>query len=299
MTERPEKPSCFIAMPISVHENEATLYRDKAHWDHVMRHLFVPAVERAGFVAILPFAAGTSMIHGRIVKHLTEADLVLCDLSQHNPNVLFELGVRTSIDKPVALVKDEHLKLPFDIQGLNTHEYAADLAPWTLESQIADLVAHIEDTVAASNNKNPLWQHFGVSIAAAQPPSTVDPRDATMQLLLERMEGIERAIRPKSGSPIPTKGNVIMKLLGDIPGVKSVSVGDSKDGPIDIRVRTQISKGEAQQERIDEIVERLTTKRFTPTVVAADPERISLALVESVDELGRSSLSNGEATWRQ
>jgi hypothetical protein len=30
---------------------------------------------------------------------------VLADLTEHNPNVLFELGLRMAVNKPIALVK--------------------------------------------------------------------------------------------------------------------------------------------------------------------------------------------------
>ncbi|MBS1824727.1 MAG: hypothetical protein JST93_05365 [Acidobacteria bacterium] len=36
-----------------------------------------------------------------IINDLIEADLVIADLTEHNPNVLFELGVRMVQDKPV------------------------------------------------------------------------------------------------------------------------------------------------------------------------------------------------------
>lgn len=50
--------------------------------------------------------------------------MVLCDMSQNNPNVFFELGVRTSVNKPVALVRcDEDSPIPFDVSGVNTHTY--------------------------------------------------------------------------------------------------------------------------------------------------------------------------------
>ncbi|WP_344341237.1 hypothetical protein, partial [Streptomyces rhizosphaericus] len=101
-----DKPTCFIAMPITTHEHEAKIYDDPEHWDHVMEHLFVPAIEAAGYTAIRPAASGTDLIHSRIIQNLEQADFVLCDLSQSNANVFFELGVRTSLNKPIALVSD-------------------------------------------------------------------------------------------------------------------------------------------------------------------------------------------------
>jgi hypothetical protein len=40
-----------------------------------------------------------------IVNQLLDADLVIADLTENNPNVLFELGLRLSEDRPVALIR--------------------------------------------------------------------------------------------------------------------------------------------------------------------------------------------------
>lgn len=42
---------------------------------------------------------------GRVL--VEEADMVLCDMSRLNANVFFELGIRTALDRPAALVKDD------------------------------------------------------------------------------------------------------------------------------------------------------------------------------------------------
>lgn len=290
MTIDSAKPKCFIAMPITVHDEEAALYGDDAHWDHVMRHLFIPAIEKAGFDPVVPTAAGTSMIHGRIVKYLSECELVLVDLSRHNPNVLFELGVRTSLNRPVALVKDEHLKLPFDIQGLNTHHYSSKLQPWTIQAQIDDLSAHITDSVEASGDTNPLWKHFGVSIAASQPPSGVDPRDATMQLLLERMEGIERAVaRPRtqarSGRMSDKLASMVRNLLISQPGVRAVEVGESHSGWDQFTVRTDARSSEKQTAEISRIEKMLSAGSLQATAIAGDSDMFILE-VRTADTAG-------------
>ena len=46
--------------------------------------------------------AGSDVIHATIVNGLLDADLVVADLTEHNPNVLFELGIRMAEDKPVG-----------------------------------------------------------------------------------------------------------------------------------------------------------------------------------------------------
>ncbi|QGG41772.1 hypothetical protein [Aeromicrobium yanjiei] len=199
MTEN--KGTCFIAMPITTHKEEAARYGgDTEHWNHVMEHLFVPAIEAAGYEAIRPVTSGSSMIHAEIVKHLSESTMVLCDLSGHNPNVFFELGVRTSLDLPVALVKDNLTSIPFDLGGMNTHSYGSSINVWSNESDVDQLATHITRCVETCNDKNPLWQRFGLSIKAEEPTANGSPHDAKMDLLLDRMDHLDRRIAQRGDS---------------------------------------------------------------------------------------------------
>lgn len=290
MTNRPPAPTCFIAMPITVHDDEVSLYRDPEHWAHVMDLLFIPAIKAAGFTPIVPTASGTSMIHGRIVRHLVEADLVLCDLSQHNPNVLFELGVRTSLDKPVALVKDEHLGLPFDIQGLNTHHYAGNLHAWTLQTQVAELTHHIKETVSTSSGANPLWQHFGIAIAASGPTSNSTPLDAKLQLLLERLEHLEHLER----TSIPTEAvdrtgqssfeRKVVNMLANSPiTIRSISTQLIEDGGVLALVRTGHADDYKQNKHAVILRDWVRSRSYDAEIKHVSDELIALVISKSYE----------------
>lgn len=188
----PDVPRCFIAMPITTHPDEVTTYADEAHWSHVMEMLLVPAVKAAGYEPIRPVAQGSHMIHGEIVKNLAYSEMVLFDLSQSNPNVYFELGVRTSLNKPVTLVKDRLSTLQFDTSGINTHDYDQHLRAWTLKSEVSQLAEHISKSAKSCHGQNPMWRHFGVQLAAEAPSSTMKPGDAKLDLLAERVDQIAR-----------------------------------------------------------------------------------------------------------
>ncbi|WP_279367350.1 hypothetical protein [Microbacterium testaceum] len=183
-----DKKTCFIAMPITTHEDEAERYNgDSAHWDHVMETIFVPAIEKAGFTPVRPAAVGAHMIHGQIIRHLSTADMVLCDLSGHNPNVFFELGVRTSLNLPVALVRDEHTGIPFDTSGLNTHSYSSTLNAWDTKREVERLAQHLADSAESCEGSNPMWRHFGLTIAADAPSVEGSSSDARLELITESL----------------------------------------------------------------------------------------------------------------
>lgn len=190
-----EKPTCFIAMPITTHAEEALRYGgDVEHWNHVMEAIFIPAAEAAGFAAVRPAAVGSHMIHGQIIQHLSQSDMVLCDLSGHNPNVFFELGVRTSLNLPITLVRDEHTSIPFDTSGLNTHQYASSLHAWDTVGEVKRLTDHLLASIESCGGKNPMWKHFGLTIAAEGPSDAVSSTDARTELLFEGMSEMRREL---------------------------------------------------------------------------------------------------------
>jgi hypothetical protein len=98
-----ENKGCFVVMPISDVPGYAV-----GHFSRVYEFLIAPACERAGYN---PFRADqvnkTNYIVIDILQRLVSADMVLCDISGRNPNVLYELGIRQAFNKPSVLIKDE------------------------------------------------------------------------------------------------------------------------------------------------------------------------------------------------
>src|ERR1035437_4145732 len=114
-------PACFVVMPLTTPKVYLEKHRDPDHFQHVLKYLFYPALTQAGYEVISPLSVGSELIHAGIIQNLEECELVLCDISSHNPNVFFELGIRTSLDKPVVLVKDKDTSaIPFDTSSINT-----------------------------------------------------------------------------------------------------------------------------------------------------------------------------------
>jgi len=95
------KLKLFVIMPFS----EKTDSRPKGFFEEVLRSLITPAGIASKFSVATANKQGSDVIQSTIINDLLEADLVLADLTDHNPNVLFELGVRMAMDKPVALIK--------------------------------------------------------------------------------------------------------------------------------------------------------------------------------------------------
>jgi hypothetical protein len=179
-------PRCFIARPVSMRPEHRDLYRDgDDHWTHVHEYLLRPALSQAGFDVVPPTAVRADLIHANIVRNLNECELVLADFSGLNPNVLFEAGIRTAVNKPIVIVAEKGTALPFDTNGVNTWNYDPALEAWVMQAEIQSLVNHIE---ATSLQGNALWSKFGVQLLSAQLTPETSAEDARLQVLTDRLE---------------------------------------------------------------------------------------------------------------
>jgi hypothetical protein len=151
-------------MPITTPEKMIKEYRDGAeHFKHVLDCLFIPAIEKAGYTPKPPISKGSDLIHAEIISNLETADIVLCDMSCLNPNVFFEFGIRTALNKSVSVVKDELTKtVPFDTGIINYQKYNSSLEPWLLDKEINKLSEHINTSFSRSKGENALWKYFGL-----------------------------------------------------------------------------------------------------------------------------------------
>ena len=147
-TDGKKQPKAFIIMPF-IEKAEA---RPTGFFKEVLRSLLTPAGVAAGFIVETANRQGSDVIQSTIVNDLLEADLVVADLTDHNPNVLFELGVRIAEDKPVVLVKASGTGRIFDIDNMmRVYEYSANLWQSTVEKDLAEITEHIK---AAWQNRN-------------------------------------------------------------------------------------------------------------------------------------------------
>lgn len=158
------KGQCFIVMPITTPEPLLTVYRDgEDHFKHVLTCLLIPAVEKAGYTPLPPEAKGSDLIQAEIINNLETAEIILCDMSSLNPNVFFELGIRTSLNRPVCIVKDDlTAEVPFDASIINYHQYTSSIEPWELPREIEDISNHILESAKRSNGTNEMWKYLGL-----------------------------------------------------------------------------------------------------------------------------------------
>ncbi|MFI5843447.1 hypothetical protein ACIA8K_27440 [Catenuloplanes sp. NPDC051500] len=171
----------------------------------MLEYLIMPALKEAGYEAIPPAASGSTLILSDIVRNLEDADLVLCDMSTLNANVMLELGIRIALDRPICLIRDDQTPmLPFDTSVINTYMYdSTSLLPWKTREQQRALAAHILATRNKSDGRNQLWKVFGLTQRAQSPVEKIDetdPRQARIELLEQQVAVLIKQLQSGSGT---------------------------------------------------------------------------------------------------
>ena len=101
---------CFVITPIGADGSP-----DRRHADWVLFGAVKPVFESAGYeVFRADTIADPGMINDAIFEHVIDDDVCVADLTFLNANVLYELGVRHALSKPVIHIAATGTPLPFD-----------------------------------------------------------------------------------------------------------------------------------------------------------------------------------------
>ncbi|HEX5865565.1 MAG TPA: tetratricopeptide repeat protein, partial [Casimicrobiaceae bacterium] len=110
------KQRAFVIRPFGIKKDSAGGTVD---FDHVHAELIGPALKCAGLVGS---TTGEIIEAGNIREDMfsliIEADLIVCDITRHNANVFYELGIRHALRKKRSvLIKGSPVAdpTPFDI----------------------------------------------------------------------------------------------------------------------------------------------------------------------------------------
>ena len=133
---------CFVVCPIG-EDNSNTRNRS----DKLLKHIIEPVCDKNNLEVIRVDTLNSSdSITNTIVEYLNTADLVIADLSDHNPNAFYEIGYRSALKKPIIHLKNKETSIPFDISSIRTFDY--DL---TDLDAVEELKQRLNQTIATFN----------------------------------------------------------------------------------------------------------------------------------------------------
>src|SRR5690606_22053125 len=142
------KLRCGVVMPISAIGDCSA-----EHWAEV-KEIFREAVESISDYdfdfLLVSDQNDVGIIQKRIVQNLYNCQIIICDVSCKNPNVMFELGLRLAFDKPTVIVKDDVTEYSFDTSMIEHLEYPRDLRFKSIVKFKERLARKVVDTYRAS-----------------------------------------------------------------------------------------------------------------------------------------------------
>lgn len=185
---------CFIIMPIADPDGY-----DKGHFKKVYEDIFKVACTKAGYHAVrADEVKQTNLIHLDILQKLIDSPMAICDLSNRNPNVLFELGLRQAFDKPTVLVQETGTPKIFDISPLRYTEYRKELKyREVLEDQdfIADALKATKEATQNGEGVNSIISLLSLSSPAALKDVTENDSAKMLQIVMSEMNELRTDFR--------------------------------------------------------------------------------------------------------
>jgi len=225
----------------------------EGHWSDVLS-ILTESIEAAGFEGdLVSNADDVGIIHKRIIQNLYSNEMIICDVSGKNPNVMFELGMRLAFDKPTIIVKDDVTAYSFDTSSIEHLEYPRDLR----FSKIVEFKQRLSDKLEATykkSEKDPTYttflKHFGEFKVAK-----LDTKEVSGQeYILEELRSLRRTIRRldlgalegrgfrsqfylKGGKRVPARGeSICMRDMSHM--IEEISVNlQGVDGILEVSVR--------------------------------------------------------------
>jgi len=142
--EKNKSKTCFVISQIGTVDSEV---RRKS--DGLINAAIRPALEKLDYEVKAPLdIMAPGSITDQLINELLKADLVIANLTELNPNVMYELAVRHAARLPVISLAENGTELPFDIKMERIIYYKNDFAG------IDKLKISIENVVIAVQTGN-------------------------------------------------------------------------------------------------------------------------------------------------
>ncbi len=178
---------CFIITPIGA---EGTQIREQA--DEITR-LSKEVLKEYGYeeknVIVQHQSTDIGMINHSIFSNIQHADLIIANLSGHNPNVYYELAIADAFDKRVICFSNDPSNIPFDQKDRKAYKINFDFSgPNKFEKQLRSIMENIDKI---SQIKNPLKQFISsakIEDMISKKTDSIDPEEAIKQIAISMNE---------------------------------------------------------------------------------------------------------------
>lgn len=189
-----KEKKCGIIMPIA-HMNGYT----KEHWVDVKNIIQEATREVKNYTFKTEIVSNSDgeidIIHKRIIQNIYFSEIVICDISGKNPNVMFELGMRLAFDKPTIIIKDDATDFIFDTGSIEHLIYPKDLRFQKIVEFKKELAKRIEITYKKSID-DPGYSTFLGNFGEFKVPTLNQTTITSVeQLILDQITSLSREIK--------------------------------------------------------------------------------------------------------
>ena len=180
--------TCGLVMPISSLDGCTA-----EHWVEV-KSIICEAIEAVAepqfTVKLVSDADDVGVIQKRIVQNIYSSDIIVCDVSGKNPNVMFELGMRLAFDRPTVIVKDDKTDYAFDTGIIEHIQYPRDLRfarIVTFKAALSEKVLATHRAATTNPEHSTFLKNFG-KFQVANLTEAVVPADKIMIEMMQELQ---------------------------------------------------------------------------------------------------------------
>jgi len=181
-----QRLKAFFISPIG---SDQTEIRHKAN--QALRHLVRKALEPLDIkVERADEDANPGLITPRMISSIMAADLVVIDLTGHNPNVFYEMAIAHGYRRPCVHIITEGQQVPFDVKDMRTLEYSLE-DPDKLDTAVSKLRSYGKAAMDDGTTTTPLSAAEKFDVVRGSTDPTVEAL-AEIATQLDRMESTFR-----------------------------------------------------------------------------------------------------------
>jgi hypothetical protein len=131
--------TCFVIAPIGKDGSDT---RERS--DTTFAYIIEPAAKECGYKALrADHIEESGNVTLQVIRRLLEDHIVVADLTDHNPNVFYELAIRHFSQKPAIHLIADGQTIPFDVATQRTILISSDLKRGSIAK--AQLISQIKD----------------------------------------------------------------------------------------------------------------------------------------------------------
>ena len=187
------KKKCFIIMPVG---EGGTAIRRAA--EGLVDSAIKSVLEELGYEEEVPHRICSSgSITKDVINRILNSELTIANLTGLNPNVMYELGIRHCIKKPVIHVCEIGTELPFDLKVERTIFYKNDMMGIIeFKEKLKDTI----NTIVGETVKNPVFDAIESEVffeSLNKKPSNGDETQI-LKYILNSLESLNHTVNLKN-----------------------------------------------------------------------------------------------------